>query len=284
MPKEEVQDRYIEKNEFLLSLRTASYHIPWINKIHIITDNQYPYWMNFTNTKINFVSHKTLFGNDAALFNSNSIQFGINRIPGLANKFIIADDDVFWTKNISKLYYFNNDRPIIQIDKHPKTITRKFHFGLNCEPNNNGQIYFHSIFNAFKLIQIKYPRFPTPKFNYAHTSFLYTLKLFNEAIKEFPIVQEQIKYKFRTCDMIQFQSFLTYYAVAKKAADTIVGDYILLLTEGCDSLAKQIIERTIDKSSVCMNYCDAESISKIINFYPKSEYKKNNYQFYRMKF
>ncbi|EAY00999.1 hypothetical protein TVAG_154690 [Trichomonas vaginalis G3] len=130
------------------------------------------------------------------------------------------------------------------------------------------------MFKAFELIQTKYPRFPTPKFNYAHTSFPYTLKLFNEAMKEFPIVQEQIKQKFRTRDMIQFQSFLTY-AIARNAADTIEDDYILLSNEGCDSLAKQIVEGTFDKSSVCMNYCDAESISKIINFYPKSEYEKN---------
>lgn len=126
MQVEDISDRYIEKNELLLSLRTVDQYLPWIRKIHIITDNQFPNWINVHNSKINFVSHQALFGKGSNIFNSNSIQYAISRIPGLANNFIITDDDVFWIKYIPKSFYFNSGTPIIQIDDLKNQLPKNF--------------------------------------------------------------------------------------------------------------------------------------------------------------
>ena len=45
------------------------------------------------------------------LFNSNAIEIGIHKIPDLADKFVLFNDDVFLTQPITPEYYFTNGLP-----------------------------------------------------------------------------------------------------------------------------------------------------------------------------
>ncbi|EAY10783.1 hypothetical protein TVAG_121870 [Trichomonas vaginalis G3] len=73
--------------------------------------------------------------------------------------------------------------------------------------------------------------------------------------------------------MIQFQSFLTFYALAKNLAETRSNGSLYVGDPVCDDVAKKIISQTLDTTSICLNKCNAEGFSKIIEIYPKSEFE-----------
>lgn len=75
--------------------------------------------------------------------------------------------------------------------------------------------------------------------------------------------------------MIQFQSFLTYYALAKNLAETRSTDSYYFGEMECEKVVDRIYNQTLKTSSICLNKCNVEGFSKLIEFYPKSEFEMN---------
>ena len=91
-------NRYRDSEELRYSLRSLLKNAPWIRKIFLVTDNQLPYWLNLENGgKLTVISHQELFENKSVLpvFSSPAIETQLHKIPGLSQKFIYFNDDVF---------------------------------------------------------------------------------------------------------------------------------------------------------------------------------------------
>lgn len=88
--------RYISRNELKYSLRSIFKHAPWVRNIYIVTDDQCPYWLKDSD-RVKIISHKEIFPDTAVLpvFNSHAIESCLHRIPGLSEKFVYFNDDVF---------------------------------------------------------------------------------------------------------------------------------------------------------------------------------------------
>ncbi len=89
--------RFRNNQELLFSLRSVRRFVPWVRKIHLVTDGTYPSWLDGHHEKINLVTHRQIFHRreDLPVFNSNAIEMNLHRIPGLAKKFLYFNDDLF---------------------------------------------------------------------------------------------------------------------------------------------------------------------------------------------
>ena len=104
--------RYRNWENLCFWFRSVEKYAPWVRKIHFVSDGQIPKWLNTTHPKINIVNHRDYIPEKyLPLFNSNAIEAGIYLIPGLAEKFVYFNDDVFLTAPVAANYYYQNDKP-----------------------------------------------------------------------------------------------------------------------------------------------------------------------------
>lgn len=101
--------RFRNNNELKYSLRSLELYAPWVNQIHIITDQQCPDWLK--RSSINLVDHKDILPANAAypVYNSNLIEICMHRISSLTEHFIAFNDDVMLGAPINKADFFTKD-------------------------------------------------------------------------------------------------------------------------------------------------------------------------------
>ena len=91
------EHRFRDNNELRYSLRSIEKHAPWVGNIYIVTNGQVPRWLDVEHPKVFIVPHTAIFPDTGHLptFSSSAIESHLHRIPGLSDKFIYFNDDVF---------------------------------------------------------------------------------------------------------------------------------------------------------------------------------------------
>lgn len=89
--------RFRQSDELRYSLRSLEQFAPWIRTVHLVTNGEYPAWLNSSSPRIRQVSHESIFKvhDNLPTFNSNAIEMHLHRIPGLSRKFLYLNDDLF---------------------------------------------------------------------------------------------------------------------------------------------------------------------------------------------
>lgn len=89
--------RYVEDDELRYALRSVERHAPWVRRVVLVTDAQVPAWLDRANPRVTVVDH-TEFMDPAWLptFNSQVIESQLHNVPGLAEHFVVCDDDMFF--------------------------------------------------------------------------------------------------------------------------------------------------------------------------------------------
>lgn len=143
--------RYISNDELKYSLRSVEKNIPWINKIYIITDDQYPDWLNINHPLIQIIDHKEILPEKALpCFNSSVIEYFIYKIPNLEEHFLLANDDMFFYKKLSPDYFFNEDeQPIVRLKKK---ILGKNHYKIKRLFRKQLGQYISKVVDGAKLV------------------------------------------------------------------------------------------------------------------------------------
>ncbi len=73
--------------------------MPWVRKVHFVTNGQKPKWLNTGSSKLNWVKHSDFIPKEyLPTFSSHTIELNMHRIKGLAERFIYLNDDSFITK------------------------------------------------------------------------------------------------------------------------------------------------------------------------------------------
>lgn len=123
--------------------------MPWVNKVHFVTCGHLPEWLNKDCPKLNIVKHSDYIPeNCLPTFNSNCIELCMNRIEGLADNFIIFNDDMFVVKPTKSEEFFVNGIPCDVACINPQPIVRNEI--ANIELNN-----MKIINDYFKIDDIK---------------------------------------------------------------------------------------------------------------------------------
>lgn len=214
--EENCEGRYAEHEELKYSLRSIEKYAPWIRKIFIVTDNQTPKWIDTSNPKIQIVDHTEIMPSECLpCFSSPVIQHCLYNIPGLAEHFLLADDDMYLNRPVKPETFFAEDGlPIIRFNRRPcRRLYYFFKTKVLRQPLHN---YLLTIHNAASLVEQRYGIYYTckPHHNidaYLKSTCIYTRDLFNKEISA------TLHNHIRSSDDIQ-RSVYSYVALAEKRA------------------------------------------------------------------
>lgn len=111
--------RTTDNNELKYSLRSAEKYAPWIRKIFIVTDEQQPKWLNLQNEKVQLVDIREIIPPEALpCYNSVIIEHFFYKIPGLSERFLYANDDMFFNAEVDPDFFFNAEGlPIVRLQR-----------------------------------------------------------------------------------------------------------------------------------------------------------------------
>ena len=89
--------RYAQIDELRYALRAVTRYAPWLRRIFLVTDGQRPPWLADEYPQVTLVRHDEIFSDPAALptFNSHAIESRLHHIPGLAERYLYFNDDIF---------------------------------------------------------------------------------------------------------------------------------------------------------------------------------------------
>lgn len=108
-------NRFRDMGVFDYWFETVLRYMPWVRKIYVVTDDQ-PLPFTIKSNKVVFVNHDEFIPKQyLPTFNSNVIELNMHRIEGLAEHYILANDDMYVTKPLAKSDFFSaNGLPMLQ--------------------------------------------------------------------------------------------------------------------------------------------------------------------------
>ncbi len=122
-PEATATTRFASSGELRYAVLSLLRFCPFVRRIHVVTDAQHPACLDPLLSappdaeRIHIVDHQEAFGDHADLlpvFSSRSIETMIHRIPGLAERFLYLNDDIFVGRPMTEGDYFDGDRPVLQ--------------------------------------------------------------------------------------------------------------------------------------------------------------------------
>lgn len=119
--------RFQNRNELFYSIKSVRKFAPWVRKIFIVTNCKLPEWAQCDSGIVN-VSHEEIFLDPSVLptFNSRAIEANLHRIPGIAERFIYFNDDVFLCCPVSERdFYSETGKAYLFPCKHDIPYTKK---------------------------------------------------------------------------------------------------------------------------------------------------------------
>lgn len=231
--------RFVDNGELLYCLYSIRKFAPWIRKIHLITDNQVP---DFVDDKfriennVHIVDHRTIFDSfEWALptFNSRTLESMIWRVPKLSNQFIYFNDDFVITKPVLPSDFFRDESVVLRGEWKPIRNYGAFRLKMNDWVSNIAKRTFGITRSMNLLLQINSARLAGFNSDYFKTPHI-PHPILKETLSNFfganpLLLSENIQYKFRNLD--QFSSvYLAYHLEVKKenASFDKNRDYIML--------------------------------------------------------
>lgn len=222
--------RFSDNEELRYCIRSIRNYAPWVRTIWLLTDRQFPSYLNFWAARsagIKVVTHKQIFfGIDDCLptFNSLSIESFIWRIPGLSEKFIYFNDDVFLSRPVEKEDFFSD-----------KVVLRGRYLDLKkiAKPKSH---FTHQL-NAFRMLQLDEEKFFSP----AHFPHALRKSVMEEVCGKFgKQFIKNTKKKFRDDKQFWPIALVDYYMVEKKLAKLDTSqDGIMLSVAKCKKMTGQ---------------------------------------------
>ncbi|GGH37732.1 stealth family protein [Microbacterium album] len=99
--------RYRQVDELRYALRSVHMFAPWIRTIWIATDSPAPWWLR-EHPRVRIVRSEEFFADPSVLptHNSHAVEAQLHRIPGIAEHFLYANDDMFFGRPVNPELFF----------------------------------------------------------------------------------------------------------------------------------------------------------------------------------
>ncbi len=92
--------------------RAVEKFAPWVNQVHFVTWGHLPPWLDENAPKLHIVNHADFIPEEyRPTFSCNPIELLIHRIPGLGDKFVVFNDDMFLVAPTEVSDFFTNGVP-----------------------------------------------------------------------------------------------------------------------------------------------------------------------------
>ena len=191
--------RYFDNEELRYSLRSVWKNLPWINHIYIITNNQKPTWLA-EHPKVTVVDHSEIMPQSLLpCFNSVTIEMYVHKIPGLAEKYLLANDDVFFGSSLEPSFFFRDDLPIVRLRKWE--ITDSIEHCKKLLASEKISDFAKTQLRAWLLVAQKHPVDHPYRLSHSVDAFKKTMT--EQVLKTYPELLEQNVNPFRTDRDIQ---------------------------------------------------------------------------------
>ncbi len=106
------ESRYRSWDNLQYWFRAVEKFAPWVNKVHFLTYGHYPEWLNLKSKKLHFVKHTDFIPHEyLPTFSCRPIEFNLHRIPGLSEKFVYFNDDMFLLRTVTPSDFFRDNLP-----------------------------------------------------------------------------------------------------------------------------------------------------------------------------
>ena len=103
-----VAGRYRDNGELRYSLRSLEKFFPGHGHVYIVTDGQTPPWLR-PSERVSVVDHSCLIpAGDTPVFDSGHIESYLHHIPGLSERFLYLNDDVFLGAPVDPDWWFGD--------------------------------------------------------------------------------------------------------------------------------------------------------------------------------
>ena len=103
-----VAGRYRDNSELLFNLRALERFFPEHGQVYIVTDGQTPAWLRPTG-RVTVVDHRDLLpAGSSQVFDSGNIESYLHHIPGLSERFLYLNDDVFFGQKVNPAWWFGD--------------------------------------------------------------------------------------------------------------------------------------------------------------------------------
>lgn len=217
--------RFDQVNEIKFTIDSILKFAPYIENIHIITDEQTPEFLEKIDNndyfkKVSIVDHKVVFKDFEQFlptFNCRPIETCMHRIPGLAEHFIYFNDDFFLIKHTKPTDFFRNGLPVLRGKwlKFDKDIFYKKFKKIRVGHKKAQQ-------KAAQLVGLK------KYYNFKHTPHPLRKSTFKTYFNNNPnIFIENIKYRFRNENQFTPQGLANHIEIKNKSC-VLISDLELL--------------------------------------------------------
>ena len=189
--------RYVQHDELRYSLRSAFENVPWIRHIFIVTDGQRPVWLK-DHPKISVVDHRQIIPAERLpLFSSIAIEMYLDRIPGLSEHFLYANDDMFFNRPLEVSDFYDYDRcPLVWASREQeKEMTRQV--AADILDDDDRRDWLKTVVRAWMLYRKK-RGLEIPFYTPAHSIDAYTKTFFRQTREDYPELEEANSAPFRT--------------------------------------------------------------------------------------
>ena len=221
--------RYNNANELSYSIRNLERYCKYVNNIFIVVkDGQMPN-LDFSNPKFKIVNHSEILPSSALpTFNSCAIELCIHKIPGLLDRYLYFNDDMFVNKKLRWSDLFSrNSMPKVNVVKGSNDTVAKntlYNFFV-CYDNS---IRIANRLLGMDIHDIKLPHTPSvcyKPWEYEIEGILKSANLWDSTVNS----------KFRdNNNIILNNTFRTVYYLSKGAEEAHWGDnYISLVNGNC---------------------------------------------------
>lgn len=152
------KNRFFDYGTLKYVLRSIEINMPWVHKVFLLTDQQFPDWINLD--RIQLVDHTEFIHGKLPTFNSNVIMTNLGNIPKLSNQFILFNDELIVWRKTKKKDFFRRGLPV---DSLIETGTVPFSDGF-FHVSQNDVALINSLFSKRKCMKEKFTKF----FNYKY--------------------------------------------------------------------------------------------------------------------
>ena len=119
--------RYRDNDELKYSLRSLEAYAPWFNRVHLVIDDDAtpPQWMRTDHPRLSVVRHSEIIPAEfLPCFTAMNIEHFLCFIPGLAARFLLANDDTMIGRPVNPEFFYAADGfPYVRITGKPKSRT-----------------------------------------------------------------------------------------------------------------------------------------------------------------
>ncbi|MEV5342728.1 stealth conserved region 3 domain-containing protein, partial [Streptomyces sp. NPDC052676] len=160
-PRETGASRYTSHDELRYALRSLEMYAGFVRHVYLVTDSQVPAWLDPRAEGLTVVDHRDILPADALpVFNSHAIESRLHHIPGLSERYLYFNDDVFVNRPVRAEHFFHGNG-IARIPLSPLKLGVGDPHPLEPAPNSAGK-NTREVIRRFHGRQIRHKSLHTP--------------------------------------------------------------------------------------------------------------------------